>query len=312
MSIDYERIQAASVPPMAPHDLDEAYPESARRRLWRRFRHNKAAMVGLVVLTIIVLAALLAPLISPHDPNSTDPFNRGTGPSAAHWLGTDFSGRDALSRLIYGGRVSFEVCLLVVIFAIAAALPLGLTAGYFGGWWDYLVSRSTDALFAFPTITLALAVATIFKKGLLTAAIAIAVTFIPGFVRLIRAQVLAVREETYIEASTSVGVSERRMLFRHVLPNAITPLVVQIALSFGYALLAEAGLSFLGFGVQTPTASWGTMLQDAYNGLPGTTWPVFPPGIALAITVLAINLVADGLRDSLGRETFNVKALTPA
>jgi ABC-type dipeptide/oligopeptide/nickel transport system permease subunit len=301
---DFERIQAASVGPV-DDDTDVA-----RGRLWRRFRHNVPAMIGLVVLVLIVLAALLAPLIATKSPDATDPFNTGVGPSAAHWLGTDFSGRDAFARLVYGGRVSFEVCALVVLFAVAAALPLGLTAGYFGGWWDYLVSRVTDALFAFPTITLALAIATIFKKGLLTAAIAIAVTFVPGFVRLIRAQVLAVREETFIEASTSVGVSERRMIWKHIMPNAITPLVVQIALSFGYALLAEAGLSFLGFGVQTPTPSWGTMLQDAYNGLPGKTWPVFPPGIALAITVLAINLVADGLRDALGRETYNLKAIT--
>ena len=306
MSADYERFEAAHIPPLA--DLDEG--ESGRRRLWRRFRHNKSAMFGLVVLLVILLAAILAPLIAPHDPNATDPFNRGIGPSASPWLGTDFNGRDALSRLIYGGRVSFQVCALVVIFAVGAALPLGLTAGYFGGWWDYVVSRSTDALFAFPTITLALVVATIFSKGLLTAAIAISITFVPGFVRLIRAQVLAVREETYIEASTAVGVSERRMLVRHVFPNAATPLVVQVALSFGYALLAEAGLSFLGFGVQPPTSSWGTMLQDAYNGLPGTTWPVFPPGIALALTVLAINLVADGLRDALGREVYDLKALT--
>jgi peptide/nickel transport system permease protein len=306
MTADYERFQAAHIPPLA--EIDEG--ESGRRRLWRRFRHNKSAMVGLVVLLVILLAAILAPLIAPHDPNATDPFHRGIGPSANHWLGTDFNGRDALSRLIYGGRVSFEVCALVVIFAVVAALPLGLTAGYFGGWWDYVVSRSTDALFAFPTITLALVVATIFSKGLLTAAIAISITFVPGFVRLMRAQVLAVREETYIEASTAVGVSERRMLTRHVFPNAVTPLVVQIALSFGYALLAEAGLSFLGFGVQPPTSSWGTMLQDAYNGLPGTTWPVFPPGIALAITVLSINLVADGLRDALGREVYDLKALT--
>jgi peptide/nickel transport system permease protein len=304
MTIDFERIQAANPMTGAPDVDDEV--ETPRRRLWRRFRSNKLAMSGLVFLTIMLVAAFAAPILPLKSPDETG-IDFGAGPSGAHWLGTDFSGRDALSRLVYGGRVSFEVCAMVVLFAVAVGLVLGVTAGYFRGWWDYLVSRVTDALFAFPTITLALVVATIFKKGLLTASIAIAITFVPGFVRLIRAQVLAVREEVFVEASRSIGVSEGRMMRKHILPNAISPLVVQIALSFGYALLAEAGLSFLGFGVQTPTPSWGTMLEDAYNGLPGKSWPVFPPGIALALTVLAINLVADGLRDSLGREVYHLK-----
>ncbi len=307
MTIDYERIQAAN--PMAgAADDDEDLGETPRRRIWRRFRQNRPALVGLVFMVLMVAAAFAAPILPLKSPDDTG-IAYGAGPSGAHWLGTDFNGRDALSRLVYGARVSFEVCAMVVVFAMVAGLLLGVTAGYFRGWWDYFVSRFTDALFAFPTITLALVVATIFKKGLLTASIAIAITFVPGFVRLIRAQVLAVREEVFVEASRSIGVSEWRMMRKHILPNAISPLVVQIALSFGYALLAEAGLSFLGFGVQTPTPSWGTMLEDAYNGLPGKSWPVFPPGIALALTVLAINLVADGLRDSLGRETYSVKGL---
>jgi peptide/nickel transport system permease protein len=304
MSIDFERLQAANPMAGAP-ELDDAV-ETPRRRLWRRFRKNKLAVGGLVFLTIMVVAAFAAPILPLKSPDDTG-IVFGAGPSRAHWLGTDFSGRDALSRLVYGGRISFEVCAMVVLFAVAVGLVLGVTAGYFRGWWDYLVSRITDALFSFPTITLALVVATIFHKGILTASIAIAITFVPGFVRLVRAQVLAVREEVFVEASRSIGVSEGRMMRKHILPNAISPLVVQIALSFGYALLAEAGLSFLGFGVQTPTPSWGTMLEDAYNGLPGKSWPVFPPGIALALTVLAINLVADGLRDSLGREVYQLK-----
>lgn len=300
-----EKISAAAAA-AAAETLPDARVESPRQRVWRRFRRNRPALGGLVVLAFVLFCAVAAPLLPLASPDDTG-IVYGAAPSRAHLLGTDFSGRDALSRLVYGGRVSFEVCAMVVVFAMAAGLLLGVTAGYFGGWWDYLVSRFADALFAFPTITLALAVATIFRKGIVTASIAIAITFVPGFVRLIRAQVLAVREEVFVEASRSIGVSEGRMLRRHILPNVISPLVVQIALSFGYALIAEAGLSFLGFGVQTPTPSWGTMLEDAYNGLPGKSWPVFPPGIALAITVLAINLVADGLRDSLGREVHVVK-----
>jgi peptide/nickel transport system permease protein len=286
---------------------EEAAPETPRQRLIRRFRRNVPAMCGLGFLVVVVGAALAAPLIAGKSPDATDPFNQASGPSTAHWLGTDLNGRDAFARLVFGTRVSLEVCVLVVIFAMLIALPLGLIAGYFGGTVDYLISRFTDAMFTFPTITLALIVAVIVGKGILSAAIAIAVTFVPGFVRLLRAQVLAVREETYVEAARSVGVTNSRMLRRHILPNAVTPLLVQIALSFGYALLAEAGLSFLGFGVQQPTPSWGTMLQSAYNAMPAKTWPVIPPGIALALTVLAINLVADGLRDSLGREAFSIK-----
>lgn len=297
-------IQAAILPPSTGGD---DLLETPGRRIIRRFRRNIPAMFGLGFLLVVIASALLAPLIAGKDPDVTDPFQQGAGPSAAHWLGTDLNGRDAFARLVFGTRVSLEVCLLVVIFAMVIALPLGLIAGYFGSWPDYVISRITDAMFTFPTITLALIVSVIFHKGIFSASIAIGVTFVPGFVRLLRAQVLAVREETYIEAARSVGVSDTRMLRKHIFPNAVTPLLVQIALSFGYALLAEAGLSFLGFGVQQPTPSWGTMLQDAYNAMPAKTWPVIPPGIALALTVLAINLVADGLRDSLGREAYSVK-----
>lgn len=280
--------------------------ETPVRRIVRRFRRNRPAMCGLVFLLLLVMSALAAPWIAGKTPDATDPFNQGAGPSTAHWLGTDSNGRDAFARVVFGTRISLLVCVLVVIIAMVIALPLGLIAGYFGGVADYVISRITDAMFTFPTITLALIVSVIFSKGIFSASIAIGVTFVPGFVRLVRAQVLAVREETYVEAARSVGVSDARMLRKHIFPNAVTPLLVQIALSFGYALLAEAGLSFLGFGVQQPTSSWGTMLQDAYTAMPGKTWPVIPPGVALALTVLAINLVADGLRDSLGREAFAV------
>jgi peptide/nickel transport system permease protein len=295
----------ASLPEEAGGAGDDA-PETPRRRIVRRFRRNVPAMCGFSFLVLLVGVAVFAPLIA-GDPDATDPFNQGAGPSAEHWLGTDLNGRDAFARLVFGTRVSLTVCLLVVVFAMIIALPLGLIAGYFGSWSDYLISRTADAMFTFPTITLALLVSVILNKGILSASIAIGVTFVPGFVRLVRAQVLAVREETYVEAARSVGVSNTRMLRKHIFPNAVTPLLVQIALSFGYALLAEAGLSFLGFGVQQPTPSWGTMLQDAYNAMPAKTWPVIPPGVALALTVLAINLVADGLRDSLGRDAHAAK-----
>ena len=195
-------------------------------------------------------------------------------------------------------QVSFQVVLL----ALVLALPLGMIAGYRGRWTDSAIMRAMDALFAFPPITLALAVAALLGANIYTISVAIAIVFVPGFVRVIRAQVLAVREETFVEAARSVGVGSSRMLRRHILPNVASPLIVQVAISFGYALLAEAGLSFLGFGVQPPAASWGTMLQSAYQFVLVQPWPMIPPGLAIAVTVLSFNLIGDGLRDAMGRD----------
>jgi ABC-type dipeptide/oligopeptide/nickel transport system permease subunit len=193
-----------------------------------------------------------------------------------------------------------QVSAQVVVLAVAVALPLGMIAGYLGGVVDAVIMRAMDALFTFPPLTLALAVAALLGANLFTVSMAIAVVFVPGFVRLIRAQVLAVREETFIEAARSVGVGSGRMLRRHVLPNIASPLIVQVSISFGYALLAEAGLSFLGFG--PPDVSWGTMLQNSYGFVLEKPWPMVPPGLAIVLTVLSFNLIGDGLRDALGKD----------
>jgi peptide/nickel transport system permease protein len=182
------------------------------------------------------------------------------------------------------------------------AVPIGLVAGYFAGLTDNVLMRLMDAMFAFPPLILAITVVALLGPSLHNESIAIALTFIPGFARVIRGQVLAVREETFIEASRSVGVGPWRMIRRHVLPNVASPLIVQTALSFGYALLAEAGLSFLGLGVQPPNASWGVMLQEAYQFVLSDPWATIVPGVAIALTVLSFNFVGDGLRDALGRE----------
>jgi peptide/nickel transport system permease protein len=268
----------------------EADSVSLWRRSARRFAHDRVAMVGLVVIVLVVLTAIFAPWIWPQSPIAQHLNALNQTPSRAHWLGTDFVGRDVLSRLIQGARVSMQVCLGVVLLAIAVALPVGLVSGYVGGWVD--------------AVALALAVAALLGPSVFHSSVAIAIGFVPGFVRLVRGQALAVREEPYIEASRSIGVSQFRMIRKHVLPNVAAPLIVQVAVSFGYALLAEAGLSFLGLGVQPPNASWGTMLEYAFSYILSDPWGLFPPGIAIAITVLAFNLVGDGLRDSLGRETF--------
>jgi ABC-type dipeptide/oligopeptide/nickel transport system permease subunit len=277
------------------------------RRLLTRFRHNSAAMVGLTWLAVLVLVAIFAPLVAPQNPAALHLNDVNANPSWAHLLGTDSVGRDILSRLIYSARISLRVAALVVLLAGIVALPVGLVSGYFGGWVDGLLMRIMDALFAFPPLMLALAIAALLGPSVLNVSVAIAIPFIPGFARLVRAEVLSVREELFVEASRSVGVSSSRMLRRHIMPNVVSPFIVQAALAFGYAILAEAGLSFLGFGVQPPDASWGVMLQNAYNFVIEKPWPMIPPGLAIAFTVLAFNLVGDGLRDALGREVFVVK-----
>lgn len=276
------------------------------RRTVARFRTNVPAMVALAFIGFVVFVAIFAPIIQPQEPSATSSVV-SAGPSAAHWLGTDDVGRDMLSRLVQGTRASMQVAFQVVLLATLAALPLGLIAGYFGGWPGGIIMRCMDALFTFPALTLALAVAALLGPSLLNASIAVAIVFVPGLVRLLRAQVLAIREESFIEASRSVGVGSPRMLRKHVFPNVVSPMIVQLALAFGYAIGAEAGLSFLGFGVQPPTASWGTMLQSGYTVINETPWAIVPPGLALLFVILAFNLVGDGLRDALGREQFSVQ-----
>lgn len=274
------------------------------RRVFRRFVRNWAAMTGLVLVVLLVLTALLAPLLAPY---SQDPeFPKNLGPTSAHLLGTNAIGRDLLTRLIYGAQASMFVAFLVVTIATAAALVLGLISGFFGGWLGSVIDRCMDALFTFPPLTLALAISALLGASLTNASIAIAIVFVPGLMRVIRSQVLAIREETFVEAARSVGVSDSRMLRKHVFPNVISPVIVQAALAFGYAIGAEAGLSFLGLGVNPPTSSWGVMLQEGYSRVLESQWPLFPPAFAILIAILAFNLVGDGLRDAFGRETISV------
>jgi peptide/nickel transport system permease protein len=276
------------------------------RGLIRRFRHNRAGMVGLAWIVIVVAVTIFATTLEPFKPSALG-TQLNHGPTHAHLLGTDSIGRDILSRLIASAPVELRVCALVMLISVALALPIGLIAGFFGGWRDGFLMRVMDAVFAFPPLMLALGISALLGPSVTHAAIAIAIPFIPGFARLVRAQVLAVREELYIEASRSVGVTDRRLVVRHVLPNVVSPLIVQVALGLGYAMLTEAALSFLGFGVQPPNSSWGVMLQNAYSRITSAPWPMIPPGVAIALTVLAFNLVGDGLRDSLGREVYKVK-----
>jgi ABC-type dipeptide/oligopeptide/nickel transport system permease subunit len=276
--------------------------ETPFRRFRRRFLRQRAAVFALAFVILLVLVAVFAPWVAPYDPLSQDLRNTLQGPSADHWLGTDELGRDVLSRIIYGSRVSLLAAVQAVVLALVLGVPPGLAAGFFGGKVDTIISRLTDTLMSFPPLLLAIAIVGVFGPNLRNAMIAVGVIFAPRFIRLTRASVLAVREETFIEASRSIGTPTFRVLRTRILPNVLSPLVVQTSLSLGFAMLAEAGLSFLGLGVQPPEASWGAMVGRAYRFLNQSPTLVIFPGLAIVFAVLAFNVLGDGLRDSVGRE----------
>jgi len=270
----------------------------------RRFTHDPMAMGGLVFVVGVIFMAIVAPLLAPYGPNVQNLAHIDAGPSAAHWLGTDDLGRDILSRIIFGARPPLRAAFQIVAGALVLALPLALVAGFVRGGADMIIMRAMDALFSFPPLVLALTVAALLGPNLNDASIAIAIVFVPSFVRLIRGEVISVREENYVEAARATGVAPGRLIRTHILPNVASPLIIQVALSLGYAILIDAGLSFLGVGEQPPTASWGLMLTEAYNNIFQSPFTLVYPGLAILLTVLALNLVADGLRDALGRERF--------
>jgi peptide/nickel transport system permease protein len=277
-----------------------ARKSSARGRAWARFRHDNVAMTGLVFLTLIVLTAIVSSHWTPFPPNQQNLLQIDSTPTFTHLLGTDDLGRDILSRLMVGARISLESALTIVLLAVLVSTPIALVSGYFGGWIDHTIMRITDAFFAFPPLLFALAIAALLGPSLIHASMAIAVVFIPSFIRLTRGQVLGVRMKLYVDASRVSGSRPARIMRTHVLRNVASPLIVQAAISMGFALLAEAGLSFLGVSVQPPTPSWGNMLQESFTFVLTAPWQLFAPGIAIMLTVLAINVVGDGLRDALG------------
>ena len=273
---------------------------SMRHRKLRLFLAQRGAMVGLAWIVVLIFVAFFSPLVTWHNPTSQNLLNTFARPSWGHLLGTDDLGRDVYSRLVYGARVSLQVSFEVVGISLALAIPIGIYSGYRGGQVDNVLMRFMDAGLSFPPLVLALAIAGVLGPGINNAILAISAVFVPSFVRLIRGQTLAIREEPFIEASRSLGTPTFVIALRRVLPNVLSALMVQIALSLGGALLAEAALSFLGLGVQPPVPSWGSMLQEAYNtGLFSHPWLLVIPGAAIALTVLAFNAVGDGLSATL-------------
>lgn len=277
-------------------------PSNARRML-RRLLRNRGAVAALVYLSSLLLVAVLAPWIMPHDPNAQSLGNSLQPPlSEGHLLGTDEFGRDVLSRLIDASRVALQASVQAVTIGLIIGLPLGLLAGYLGGWVDVIIMRISDTLQSFPLLLFAIAVVAALGPGVRNAMFAVGVVFSPQFLRVIRASVLEVREEAFIEASRSIGTPTGMILRRRVLPNILPALLVIVSLAAGFALLAEAGLSFLGLGVQLPDASWGLMLGRGYDYVQAQPWLIVFPGTAIALTVLAFNVLGDGLRDSIGKE----------
>jgi peptide/nickel transport system permease protein len=273
--------------------------ESPSRRAWRRLKRRKSAMFGLVVIVALIVIALFAPFIAPFDPTKQSWTAVRKAPSALHWFGTDESGRDVLSRVIFGARASIAAGLVSISIAIGIGVPIGLLAAYRGGLIDMLISRLTDAMLAIPFLILAIALAAFLGPSLTNAMIAIGITAAPIFVRLTRGQVLQVKVEDYVEAARSVGNPARRIAIRHILPNIMPSLLVQASLSIAAAIIAEASLSFLGLGQQPPTPSWGSMLNTAQRFLTNAPWMAIYPGLAIFFAVLSFNLFGDGLRDAL-------------
>lgn len=286
---------------LAERTPTESPERSVRTTFWARFARRRSAVVALVLLAVVIAIAVLAPWMAPADPASQNLRHVLEGPSRAHWLGTDELGRDVLSRLVFGARVSLLAAVEAVLVGLLLGVPLGLVAGFFRGWFDAVASRVADAVLSFPPLLLAIAIVGVLGPGLTNAMLAIGIVFSPRFFRVVRGTVLAVREETFVDAARTIGCSNARIIRSHVLPNVASPLLIQVMLATGLGMLSEAGLSFLGLGVQAPDASWGAMLGSAYRHVSRAPWQAVYPGAAIVLVVLACNMVGEGLRRGFRR-----------
>ena len=269
------------------------------RKIINSFLSNKLGVSGAIIVIIIIIIALLAPLISPYTPVEMDLRNRRKGPILKHPFGTDKFGRDILSRIIYGTRVSLSVGLISVGIGVLGGIILGLYAGYYGKIIDNFIMRFMDMLISFPSILLAMVVITVLGSSMTNTMIAIGITYIPIFTRIVRASVLKIKNQEFVIASLALGSTDTKILFKHILPNILAPIIVQSSLALSGAILTEAALSFLGLGVQPPMPSWGSMLSDSRRYMELAPWTVIFPAVAIMFSVLGFNLFGDGLRDVL-------------
>lgn len=265
----------------------------------RQILHNPLSLTGAVIIVLLVILALLAPWIAPHDPYATDPINKLLPPSSEHWFGTDGLGRDILSRVLYGARISLWIAILILLIAGTLGTAVGILAGYLGGFWDNILMRITDIFMAFPQLILAMAIAAALGPNLTNVVIAVSFGAWTVFARLARSRAIAVREEDFVEAARATGAGSLRILFVHILPLALSPVIIQATISMGGVILTAAGLGFLGFGAQPPSPEWGVMVSDGRNFMPHGWWVSTFPGLAIMVTVLGFNLLGDGIRDIL-------------
>jgi peptide/nickel transport system permease protein len=273
----------------------------AKHPRWRAFARHRLALAGACVIATLALIAIFAPFVATHDPNKVDLFATSASPSRDHWLGTDDIGRDVYSRIVYGTRISLSVGLVSVTIYVIIGTVLGAVSGYFGGWIDSTLQRFTDAIMCFPSLIIIIAAVAITGPSIFNVMIVIGLLTWPGICRLVRGQFLSLRERDFVEAARSIGARPSRIIFRHLLPNAVAPITVAATFGVAAAILTEAGLSFLGLGVQPPTASWGNLINTAQSAavLQEMPWLWVPAGIMIALAVLSINFVGDGLRDAI-------------
>ncbi|MEZ4709811.1 MAG: ABC transporter permease [Caldilineaceae bacterium] len=292
-----QTIQPAAAAPLAQRtDL-----ENLRRGI-ARFRANPLSMLGFCALVVILLVAVLAPFIAPFPEDALGTMravDRLKPPGAPYWFGTDHVGRDIFSRVLLGTGLALRVGAVIIVLASAIGVTVGAAAGYFGGWVDDLLMRVTDIFLTVPALVLAIAVTAALGKGILNVMIGIALVWWPGFARLTRSLVLSLREEVFVEAATSVGVGHLRILFRHILPNTLSPIIVKMSTDFGFAVLTAAALGFIGLGAQPPTPEWGAMINDGRRYFPDEWWVSTFPGMAIFMLVFSWNLLGDGVRDLL-------------
>ena len=281
------------------HSVELMRPTSSRRiPIHKQLLRDKRATIGLIILILLIVGTVFAPLVTPYDPQAQD-YDVMAAPSTAHILGTDDLGRDLFARILYGARVSLLVGVVTVTIALVVGVTMGIISGYYGGWIDIVLMRYIDLQWAFPNFIIAVYLVAVFGTGLSNVIVAVSLAFLDDFARITRGMVLTIREEEYVIAVKSLGASDVHIMLRHVLPNAIAPIIVQATLSVSYAILAEAGLSFLGLGVKATTPTWGLIVSDARSFFSRAWWLGVFPGLAIMVTVLSINFLGDALRDIL-------------
>jgi peptide/nickel transport system permease protein len=285
-------------------EIEELEPEKKYSRTslykdaWKRLTRNKLALIGLSIVILLILIAILAPVISPYDPNIRIKEDSSLGPSRVHFFGTDLLGRDIFSRVIYGSRISIEVGIIAVGISVILGLILGALSGYFGNIPDTVIMRIADIFFAFPYILGAIVIMTVLGPGIVNIFIAIGILGWASFARIFRGSILSIKNKEYIEAARALGASNYRIITKHIFPNSFAPIIVYATMNVGTAIIVEAALSFLGIGVQPPTPAWGKMLADSLEYIDTAPWLMLFPGLAILITVLGFVLLGDGLRDA--------------